>query len=59
MMLKLPNLKYIQKLYEQMSAPDQRIQIDVKCVPRNCLPSDTMQYIFLDKYSRSQYLEFF
>lgn len=30
MAVKLPNPKYIPKLYEQMSYPGQRVQIDVK-----------------------------
>ena len=34
---KLPNPKYIPKPYEQMQYPGQRVQIDVKFVPKSCL----------------------
>lgn len=37
MAVKLPNPKYIPKPYEQMRYPGQRVQIDVKYVPKNCL----------------------
>ena len=32
--------KYTPKQYEQMTHPGERIQIDVKYVPRNCLTKE-------------------
>lgn len=51
--------KYTPKLYEQMTHPGERVQIDVKVVPRNCLanPSERLfQYTAIDGYSRRRYL---
>ena len=65
MAAKLPNPKYIPKPYEQMSYPGQRVQIDVKFVPKSCLVGEAAQeggyyqYTFLDEYSRFRYLEAF
>lgn len=65
MAVKLPNPKYIPKPYEQMRYPGQRVQIDVKYVPKSCLVGAAAeegghyQYTFLDEYSRFQYLEAF
>ena len=65
MAVKLPNPKYIPKPYEQMSYPGQRVQIDVKYVPKICLAGAAAQqggyyqYTFLDEYSRFRYLEAF
>lgn len=65
MAAKLPNPKYIPKPYEQMSYPGQRVQIDVKYVPKSCLVGAAAeqggyyQYTFLDEYSRFRYLEAF
>lgn len=70
MAVKLPNPKYIPKPYEQMQYPGQRVQIDVKFVPKSCLVGQAMdeaaenggyfyQYTFLDEYSRFRYLEAF
>ena len=65
MAVKLPNPKYIPKPYEQMSYPGQRVQIDVKFVPKSCLVGEAAQeggyyqYTFLDEYSRFRYLEAF
>ena len=62
---KLPNPKYIPKPYEQMQYPGQRVQIDVKFVPKSCLVGTAAeeggyyQYTFLDEYSRFRYLEAF
>ncbi len=62
---KLPNPKYIPKTYEQMQYPGQRVQIDVKFVPKSCLVGAAAeeggyyQYTFLDEYSRFRYLEAF
>lgn len=64
MAVKLPNPKYIPKPYEQMQYPGQRVQIDVKYVPKSCLVGAAeeggyYQYTFLDEYSRFGYLEAF
>ena len=70
MAVKLPNPKYIPKPYEKMQYPGQRVQIDVKFVPRACLVGSAVddaaenggyyyQYTFLDEYSRFRYLEAF
>lgn len=47
------------KLYEQMTYPGERIQIDVKVVPRNCLANKEerlFQYTAIDEYSRYRIL---
>ena len=60
---KLPNpKKYTPKPYEQMQYPGQRVQIDVKFVPKVCIvgqaePTQWYQYTFIDEYSRFRYLE--
>ena len=65
MAVKLPNPKYIAKPYEQMTYPGQRVQIDVKYVPKSCLVGAAAedggyyQYTFIDEYSRFRYLEAF
>ena len=70
MAVKLPNPKYIAKPYEKMTYPGQRVQIDVKYVPKSCLVGEAMddaaenggyyyQYTFIDEYSRFRYLEAF
>lgn len=70
MAVKLPNPKYTPKPYEQMKYPGQRVQIDVKYVPKSCLVGQAIeeagenggyfyQYTFLDEYSRFRYLEAF
>ena len=65
MAVRLPNPNYIPKPYEQMSYPGQRVQIDVKYVPKSCLVGAALeeggyyQYTFLDEYSRFRYLEAF
>lgn len=67
---KLPNPKYVSKPYEQMKYPGQRVQIDVKYVPKACLVGNAVnqaaenggyfyQYTFIDEYSRFRYLEAF
>jgi transposase len=55
---------YIPKPYEQMQYPGQRIQIDVKHVPRACLTKSLQgtkfyQYTAIDEYSRLRYIEAF
>lgn len=56
---KPPKKKYIPKPYEQMQYPGQRIQIDVKYVPRGCITDSKIrlfQYTAIDEYSRLRYL---
>ena len=60
---KLKNPKdYKPKPYEKMSYPGQRVQIDVKFVPRVCCVGDAsvdggyFQYTFIDEYSRYRIL---
>lgn len=61
---KLPNPQYIQKPYEKMKYPGQKVQIDVKYVPSARLVGEAAgekfyQYTFIDEYSRFRYLEAF
>ena len=54
-----PKKKYRPKLYEQMQYPGQRIQIDVKVVPRYCIADPQLklyQYTAIDEYSRYRIL---
>ena len=62
---KTPSKKkeYIPKPYEQMDYPGQRIQIDVKFVPKNCLTKELRekeewyyQYTAIDEYTRKRVL---
>lgn len=60
----LPNPKYIPKPYEKMQYPGQRVQVDVKVVPRACIVGDAKgehfyQYTAIDEYSRFRYVEAF
>ena len=52
--------KYIPKPYEQMSHPGERVQIDVKWVPAECIVGNKnrkfYQYTAIDEYSRLRYL---
>ena len=51
--------KYIPKPYEQMQYPGQRVQIDVKVVPRRCIANPELklyQYTAIDEYSRLRFL---
>jgi len=51
--------KYIPKLYEQMQYPGERVQIDVKVVPRNCIANPELrlfQYTAIDEFSRLRFL---
>lgn len=52
--------KYIPKPYEQMSHPGERVQIDVKWVPVECIVGNTgqrfYQFTAIDEYSRLRYL---
>ena len=59
-----PKQKYIPKPYEQMKYPGQRVQVDVKYVPKVCLVGNASgkkfyQYTAIDEYSRFRYLEAF
>lgn len=50
---------YVPKPYEQMQYPGQRVQIDVKVVPRSCIANSELrlfQYTAIDEYSRLRYL---
>jgi Transposase and inactivated derivatives len=50
---------YTPKPYEQMSHPGERIQIDVKVVPRKCIAEEGLrlyQYTAIDEYSRFRIL---
>ena len=54
-----PMKKYRPKPYEQMQYPGQRIQIDVKVVPRYCIADPQLklyQYTAIDEYSRYRIL---
>jgi transposase len=54
-----PKKKYTPKPYEQMTYPGQRIQIDVKVVPRAYIAGSELrlfQYTAIDEYSRLRYL---
>ena len=64
--IKVPNPKYVAKPYEQMSYPGQRVQVDVKVVPKTCTVGDAKtenkkfyQYTAIDEYSRYRYIEAF
>ena len=54
-----PKKKYKPKPYEQMQYPGQRIQIDVKVVPKACIADPDLkmyQYTAIDEYSRYRIL---
>ena len=54
-----PTKKYKPKPYEQMQRPGQRIQIDVKVVPRRSIADPQLklyQYTAIDEYSRYRIL---
>lgn len=54
-----PKKKYKPKPYEQMDHPGQRVQIDVKVVPRDCIADPELklyQYTAIDEYSRYRVL---
>jgi transposase InsO family protein len=57
--------KYEPKAYEQMTYPGQRVQVDVKYVPKNCLTEELQekgekyyQYTAIDEYTRLRYIAF-
>lgn len=50
---------YTPKPYEQMTYPGQRIQVDVKVVPRRCIADPELrlfQYTAIDKFTRLRFL---
>ena len=54
-----PKKKYNPKPYEQMTYPGERVQIDVKVVPRRCIANPELhlfQYTAIDEYSRMRFL---
>ena len=54
-----PKKKYKPKPYEQMQYPGQRVQMDVKVVPRSCIADPLLklyQYTAIDEYSRYRIL---
>lgn len=54
-----PKKLYIPKPYEQMQYPGQRVQMDVKVVPRKCIANPELklyQYTAIDEYSRLRFL---
>ena len=54
-----PHNNYIPKPYVQMTYPGQRVQIDVKVVPLNCLANRSQrlfQYTAIDEFTRLRYL---
>ncbi len=51
--------KYTPKPYEQMQYPGQRVQVDVKVVPRKCITDPTLrlfQYTAIDEFTRLRFL---
>lgn len=61
--VKPPNPKYIAKPYEKMLYPGQRVQIDVKVVPKSCIVPNVdglqerfYQYTAIDEYSRFRFI---
>ena len=54
-----PKKTYTPKPYEQMTYPGQRVQVDVKVVPRSCIADPELrlfQYTAIDEYSRLRFL---
>ncbi len=50
---------YVPKPYEQMQYPGQRVQVDVKVVPRKCITDPTLrlfQYTAIDEFTRLRFL---
>ena len=51
--------KHVSKPYEQMRHPGERVQIDVKVVPRRCIANPELrlfQYTAIDEFSRLRFL---
>ena len=54
-----PKTTYKPKPYEQMQYPGQRVQVDVKVVPRHCIADPELklyQYTAIDEFSRLRFL---
>ena len=54
-----PKKAYKAKPYEQMTYPGQRVQVDVKVVPRACVADPELrlfQYTAIDEFSRLRFL---
>ena len=54
-----PKKPYKPKPYEQMTYPGQRVQVDVKVVPRHCIADPELrlfQYTAIDEFSRLRFL---
>lgn len=54
-----PKATYKPKPYEQMTYPGQRVQIDVKVVPRRCIADPELrlfQYTAIDEFTRLRFL---
>ena len=61
--IKPPNPKYVAKPYEKMLYPGQRVQVDVKVVPKSCIVPNAdglqerfYQYTAIDEYSRFRFI---
>lgn len=51
--------RYIPKPYEQMTHPGERVQVDVKVVPRRCIADPELklyQYTAIDEFTRLRFL---
>lgn len=51
--------KYVAKPYQQMTHPGERVQIDVKVVPRRCIADPNLrlyQYTAIDEFTRLRFL---
>jgi transposase InsO family protein len=60
------NPKRVSKKYEDMTRPGERVQVDVKVVPKSCIEGGALvrgdgwfQYTAIDEYSRFRYVEGF
>ena len=54
-----PKKEYKPKPYEQMTYPGQRVQVDVKVVPRKCIADPELrlfQYTAIDEFTRLRFL---
>ena len=54
-----PKQPYTPKPYEQMTYPGQRVQVDVKVVPRSCITDPELklfQYTAIDEFTRLRFL---
>ena len=50
---------YTPKPYQQMTRPGERVQVDVKAVPRRCITDPELrlfQYTAIDEFSRLRFL---